>query len=134
MDGNALSRVIVPDTPLSSTVSEPLLLPAAHSPPTAPEDVLLLAELIASRRVHKPSVPFAASDVLLTVIVFPVCGTIALFADAGFSQGPASASNNVTAVSEITSAAREMFLKKLTVISFTTYPAIVRIRCRSSST
>src|SRR6185369_2128361 len=70
MSGRAPVRLIVPVTPVRSTVSvPPVLLPAAHSPATAPEAVLLFAAVIASRNVHKPSVPFAASDKLLTVMV-----------------------------------------------------------------
>jgi hypothetical protein len=42
-------------------VSEPLLSPAAHSPPTAPEAAFVLAAEIASRNVHKPSVLFTTS-------------------------------------------------------------------------
>ena len=49
--------------------SDTLLLPAAHSPAVAPEAVLLFAAVIASRKVHKPSLAFAASDKLFTVIV-----------------------------------------------------------------
>lgn len=62
------SELIVPVTE-KLIVSEPLPLPAAHSPAAAPDAMLLLAAVIASRRVHKPSVPSATSDVLFTVIV-----------------------------------------------------------------
>src|SRR5207253_3424511 len=58
--GSAVARSIVPVTE-KLIVSEPLLLPAAHSPAAAPEATLLFAAVIASRSVHKPSVPFATS-------------------------------------------------------------------------
>ena len=60
---------MVPVIPLASIKSAPLLLPAAHSPPTTPEARLLFAAVIASRNVHKPSAPLAASERLLTVMV-----------------------------------------------------------------
>ena len=66
---NAAVKVMVPETAVRSIVSEPTLLPAAHSPATDPEAVLLFAAVIASRNVHKPSLPFATSDKLFTVIV-----------------------------------------------------------------
>ncbi|HJZ80921.1 MAG TPA: hypothetical protein VKD91_11265 [Pyrinomonadaceae bacterium] len=68
MFGKAAVRLIVPVTE-KLIVSETLPEPAGHSPAAAPEAVLLLAEVIASRKVHTPSVPFATSDKLLTVIV-----------------------------------------------------------------
>src|SRR2546421_3716559 len=67
--GSAMARSIVPETPVRSIVSEPLLLPATHSPATAPEAALLLAAVIASRNVQKPSLLLATSAVLLTTIV-----------------------------------------------------------------
>jgi hypothetical protein len=76
MFGSTLVKVIVPVNPVRSIVSESLLLPATHSPAAAPEDVSLLAAVIASRKVHKPSVPFATSEVLLTVMVLPATGVI----------------------------------------------------------
>lgn len=78
-----LVKVIVPANPLRSIVSESLLLPATHSPVVAPEEVLVLAAMIASRKAHNPSVPFATSEVLLTVIVLPAGGVIAPFFGAG---------------------------------------------------
>src|SRR5688500_2302037 len=62
--GSAAVRLIVPVTE-KLIVSSPA--PAAHSPDAAPEAVLLLAELIASRSVHWPSFA-AASAVLLTLM------------------------------------------------------------------
>ena len=76
MVGSTLVKVIVPVNAMRSIVSEPLLLPAAHSPAVAPDVVLVLAAVIASRKVHKPSVPFATSEVLLTVMVLPAAGVI----------------------------------------------------------
>ncbi len=82
--GSTLVKEMVPVSPVRSIASEPTLLPARHSPAVAPEAALLLAAAIASRKVHKPSVPFASSEVLLTVMVFPaavviklVCGWVA---------------------------------------------------------
>jgi hypothetical protein len=69
MFGNALVKLIVPVMPKISIASMPLLLPPGHSPATAPDAVFVFAAVIASRKVHKPSVPFATSDVLFTVIV-----------------------------------------------------------------
>jgi hypothetical protein len=69
MIGSADVRLMVPLTPVRSIMSEPLALPAAHSPATAPEAALLFAAVIASRKVHKPSLPLAISEVLFTVIV-----------------------------------------------------------------
>src|SRR6476659_4300890 len=69
MSGKAVANVSAPASPVRSIVSEPTLLPAAHSPATDPEAVLLFAAVIASRNVHKPSLPFATSDKLFTVIV-----------------------------------------------------------------
>jgi hypothetical protein len=60
-------KMIVPVTE-NVIVSEALALPATHSPATAPEATLLLAAMIASRNVHKPSLALAASDKLLTVM------------------------------------------------------------------
>src|SRR5438309_7126766 len=73
--GNAPVRLIVPLTE-KLIVSDPLLLPATHSPAVTPDAVLLFAAVIASRKVHKPSVLFATSEVLLTVIVL-AAGVIA---------------------------------------------------------
>src|SRR5712692_4267777 len=81
MSGNAVVRFIVPVTE-KLIVSEPLLLPAAHSPAIAPEARLVLAAVIASRKVHNPSLIFATSVVLLTVIVLP----------AGVGKTPSAAS------------------------------------------
>ena len=75
ISGSKLVRVIEPVKPVRSTVSEPLLLPAAHSPATAPDAVLVFAAMIASRRVHRPSALSGASEVLLTVIVLPATAT-----------------------------------------------------------
>src|SRR5215471_5911425 len=47
----------------------PEALPAAHSPTAPPEAVLVLAAVIASRRVHLPSLGSTTSSVLLTVMV-----------------------------------------------------------------
>lgn len=63
--------MIEPDRLVRSMVSEPSLLPAAHSPATPPDAILLFAAVMASRRVHKPSLVLATSVVLLTVIVLP---------------------------------------------------------------
>ena len=73
ISGKAPVRLIVP---LIATLieSEPLPLPAAHSPGTDPEATLLFAAVIASRKVQKPSLLFATSRRLLTVIV--ACGVI----------------------------------------------------------
>ena len=78
MSGNALPRVIMPVTPLRSIVSESLGPPAPHSPAVAPDSMFELAAVIASRRVHKPSLLFATSKVLLTVIVLPAGGAVAV--------------------------------------------------------
>jgi hypothetical protein len=78
ISGSTLVRVIVPDNPLRSIVSAPLL-PAAHSPAVAPEAVLLFAAVIASRKVQKPSVPFVTSAELLTVMVLPTAGVSTAF-------------------------------------------------------
>lgn len=51
----------------STMVSAPL--PAGHSPAIGPEAMSVFAEMIASGRVHKPSLAMTG-DVLLTVIVF----------------------------------------------------------------
>jgi hypothetical protein len=83
MSESTLVKVIVPVNPVRSIASELLLLPAIHSPGAAPEDVLLLAAVIASRKVHKPSVPFATSEVLLTVMVLPAAGVITALPGAG---------------------------------------------------
>jgi hypothetical protein len=72
--GSAVVRSIVPVTE-KLIVSEPLL-PAAHSPAAAPEAALLFADVIASRNVHNPSLPFATSDKLLTVIVVAALGRL----------------------------------------------------------
>ena len=66
--GSAVTRSIVPVTE-KLIVSESLLLPAAHSPIVAPDAALLFAEVIASRRVHKPSLLFVTSNVLFTTSV-----------------------------------------------------------------
>src|SRR5215510_8975794 len=71
MSGNADVRVTVPTTPVRSIASDPLGLPAAHSPAITPDAVFVLAAVIASRKVHNPSVLFTTSEVLLTVIVLP---------------------------------------------------------------
>ena len=71
ISGSAVVNVIEPDNPVRSMVSEPSLLPAAHSPATPPDAKLLFAAVMASRRVHKPSLVLATSAVLLTVIVVP---------------------------------------------------------------
>jgi hypothetical protein len=70
MSGSTPVRLIVPVTArliVSELLKPPL--PAEHSPGTTPDAVLLFAAVIASRKVHKPSLPFATSAVLLTVIV-----------------------------------------------------------------
>ena len=68
-------RLMVPVTPVRSSISGPLALPAAHSPATEPEATSVFAAVIASRRVHKPSVLFETlfegSTVLLTIMVLP---------------------------------------------------------------
>jgi len=69
MSGNVDARLMVPVTAML-IVSAPLLLPAAHSPAAAPEAALVLAAVIASRSVHKPSLLFATSAVLFTTMVF----------------------------------------------------------------
>jgi hypothetical protein len=70
MSGSALARLIVLVTE-KLIVSEPLLLPAAHSPAIAPDAVFVLAAVIASRKLHNPSVLLTTSVVMLTVIVLP---------------------------------------------------------------
>ena len=75
MKGSALVIVIDPVKPVRSIVSEPSMLPAAHSPATAPDAVFVLAAMTASRKVHKPSALLAVSEVLLTVIVLPAALT-----------------------------------------------------------
>ena len=75
MKGSALVIVIDPVKPVRSIVSEPSTRPAAHSPATAPDAVFVLAAMMASRKVHKPSALLAASEVLLTVIVLPAALT-----------------------------------------------------------
>ena len=69
--GSKLATVIDPVKPVRSIVSEPSLLPATHSPATAPDAVLVFAAMSASRKVHRPSALFVTSEVLLTVIVLP---------------------------------------------------------------
>src|ERR1044072_6981615 len=71
MVGKALVRVIVPARPVRLIVFASVSLPATHCWAAAPEPVFALAAVIASRRVHKPSLASAASAMLLTVIVFP---------------------------------------------------------------
>ena len=68
--------MIVPVRPVRLIVSVPSLLPAAHSPATAPDAVFVFAAMIASRNVHRPSALFAASEVLLTVIVLPAAPAV----------------------------------------------------------
>jgi hypothetical protein len=82
MFGRALLSMTVPIILPKSIVSDPLLLPATHSPGVAPETVFVLAAVIASRKVHKPSLPFAASEVLFRKIVLPA-GVIALLSIEG---------------------------------------------------
>src|SRR5437588_534918 len=65
--GSAAVRSIIPVTEML-IVSAPLLLPAAHSPIVAPDAALLFAAVIASRKVHNPSLLLATSDKLFTVI------------------------------------------------------------------
>ena len=48
--------------------------PAAHSPVAVPEAVSVLAAVMASLRVHSPSVPSASSAVLLTVMIAACAG------------------------------------------------------------
>jgi hypothetical protein len=67
--GKARLRVIVPETPVRTIASEPVLVPAAHSPAAKPEAALVLAAVIASRKVHKPSLLLTTSVVLFTTIV-----------------------------------------------------------------
>src|SRR5947207_3110072 len=67
--GSAVLIAIAPESEVRSIVSEPELLPATHSPATAPEAVLVFAAAIASRKVHKPSLEFVTSDKLLTLMV-----------------------------------------------------------------
>ena len=87
--GNAPVRLIVPLTE-KLIVSDPLLLPATHSPAVTPDAVLLFAAVIASRKVHKPSVLFATSEVLLTVIVL-AAGVIGFIGARAGSSASASA-------------------------------------------
>jgi hypothetical protein len=67
MSGSAPVRLIVPVTE-KAIVSSPV--PAAHSPEAAPEAAFMLADVIASRSVQRPSFA-AASEVELTVMVVP---------------------------------------------------------------
>jgi len=91
MSGSALVKVIVPVMLVISIVSEPLLIPAAHSPGVDPEAVLLFAAVIASRKVHKPSALLTTSDVLLTAIVLPWGIIMLLFGSQSFAHAlPAS--------------------------------------------
>jgi hypothetical protein len=64
--GNGPLRSIVPLMPVRSIVSSPT--PGAHSPIAPPEAVSVLAEMIASRRVHWSS-SATTSCVLLTVMI-----------------------------------------------------------------
>ena len=86
MLGSALVNVMVPVRPVRLIVSESLALPAAHSPAVAPEAVSELAAVIASRRVHKPSLLFSTSEVLLTVIVVPAALTVCHGVDRNVSR------------------------------------------------
>src|SRR5678816_3094515 len=52
MFGKTVCTLIVPASPVRLIVSELELLPAAHSPATAPDAVLVFAAVIASRNVH----------------------------------------------------------------------------------
>src|SRR5688572_20225058 len=74
--GSVPFRLIDPVTPARLIVSEPSLLPAAHSPAAGPEAVLVFAAMIASRKVHSPSPLFETSAVLLTVIVLPAAEAV----------------------------------------------------------
>jgi len=71
ISGSAVANEIDPDRPVRSIVSGLSLLPATHSPATAPDAVLVFAAVMASRKVHRPSALLATSAVLLTVIVLP---------------------------------------------------------------
>src|SRR5688572_29562204 len=71
MAGSALAMVIIPVTPVRLIMSASLVLPATHSPAAIPEAMFELAAVIASRNVHKPSLLFAKSEVLFTVMVLP---------------------------------------------------------------
>src|SRR5438067_13832911 len=84
MSGNTLVKSTFPcNVTAKLMVSEPLLLPAAHSPGSNPDAVFVLAAAIASRKVHLPSMLFATSDRLLTMIVLPA-GVIAPVLLGGF--------------------------------------------------
>jgi hypothetical protein len=61
--------IVAPARALISIMSEPLLLPAAHSPALNPDGELLFAAMMASRKVHIPSIESATSDRLLTTMV-----------------------------------------------------------------
>ena len=73
ISGSAPAKLIVPVTE-KLIASDPLLTPATHSPAIAPDGALVFAAVIASRKVHKPSL-LDTSAKLLTVIV--LAGVIA---------------------------------------------------------
>src|ERR1041384_7537148 len=64
-------RLMVPLVEIAIVSEVPSMAPAEHSPATDPDAKLLFAAVIASRRVQRPSVAFATSAILLTVIVLP---------------------------------------------------------------
>src|SRR6266849_2697772 len=70
MVGRTDAGVIVwtPPPRMAKLIVSTPALPAAHSPAIPPEAVFVLAAVIASRRVHTPSLA-AVSAALLTVIV-----------------------------------------------------------------
>src|SRR5690348_17236005 len=95
MLGKALARVIVPVTPVRLMVSGSVSLPATHSPAAAPEAAFEFAEVIASRRVHKPSLPSATSAVLFTMMVLPASAAVAVTVDHCVESETTNASTEV---------------------------------------
>src|ERR1700686_1697933 len=98
MSGSATVKLIVPVTPVRSIVSEPLLLPAAHSPAVMPDAVFEFAAVIASRKVHRPSLPFATSAVLLTVIVLAAGAIVLLSGASSVGAGSRESSRSAAAL------------------------------------
>src|ERR1044072_3681811 len=96
--GSTLARVIPPVKPVRSMVSEALLLPAAHSPAVAPEDALPFAAMIASRKVQRPSLPVATSELLLTVMTMFGAAVSAKLIFAGQSEKQISAAERTQIV------------------------------------
>src|SRR4051794_8244226 len=92
--GSAPVRLILPVT-LEVIVSSPVT--AAHSTESAPEAVLLMAVVIASRNVQRPSLA-AASEVDLTMIFAPTSAREAAHVGEKTSAATAAATSTNAAV------------------------------------